>query len=74
MKAGNFQKDFMAGINLEQGRMIGKARKVLKKARKVRMGKKVSLQLYLPNTYSDELCLLHVFGGGGGGKRSVPYP
>lgn len=65
MKAGTFQKDFTEGINLEQGRMIGKAGKVLQKARKVRMGKNFSLQLHVSHTNSNELCLFNGFLGKG---------
>lgn len=65
MKPGTFQKGFTEGINLEQGRMIEKAGKVLQKARKMRMGKDVSLQRHLPHTYPNELCLFNgVLGRG----------
>lgn len=43
MKVGIFKKGFTGGMNLEQGRMIGKAGKIFQKAKKVRIGKNVSL-------------------------------
>lgn len=42
MKAEIF-KNLLKGMNLEQGRIIGKAGKVFQKEKKKRMGKNVSL-------------------------------